>query len=1006
MFTGSSNVFRCCLDFELLSEVPINELDRYFLQLAAQPPFSLLPESLRKEWLDGAELCRYKPGQRLLRPDQFPSRVFLLLKGEVRLLVEDVSDKRPITLEKRGPGQLLGWSSLLSAVPFEWVSVSEDSLLLAFPADGFINAFCNCKSFAAFFEELPAPQEAYRVACAAAELQPKRSAGWHNDLKLRLSKASACSVIAEAPLQLPAHAPADFNWHLSSDGVPGWSVGALVFSGQSLPARPGYQLPYRLIGLPQTAELPASEQVIGVDLLPWEEEAPPTSLQELGILEDDHLVDDDRYPIVRGQGQLAEGLAICEMVALQQRVPFRRDAVQKTLEEQFRRDKSLSLELLAGLCELLGLNTQLAETDPAHLRSVEAPALMMLEGVPVVLFAHHGHQVVLGHPQKGLQRVALEEIQAQLGDRFRFALPRCVGSTPTSRFGWNWFTPLLGKYRLALVLVFAASLLAQLFGLGIPLLIQQIIDKVLSQGNLSSLNVLGTLMLVMALFQGILTALRTYIFVDTTDRMDLTLGTAVIDRLLALPLNYFQKRPVGELSQRIGELNTIRNFLTGTALVSVLSMIFSVLYLVVMLLYSPLLTAVALSTLPLYFLLVFGIAPIYKSLIRKRAVAQARTQSHLIEVLGGIETVKAQHFELTARWKWQDRYRHFVDEGFKSTALGATSGEIGKFLNQVSGLLVLWVGMYLVLDGELTLGMLIAFRIISGNVTGPLLQLAGLYQGFQKVQLAMERLSDIIDQNPELGKAEDRGQISMPPIQGTVRYEGVSFRFGRKGPYQVDNVSVEIPAGSFVGIVGQSGSGKSTLMKLLPRLYNPNKGRIFIDDYDIGKVDLSSLRRQIGIVPQDSLLFEGTIADNISLNDPQASTESIIDAAKLACAHDFIMSLGQGYATPLAERGSNLSGGQRQRIAIARTILANPQLLVMDEATSALDYNTERQLCMNLQAWAAGRTVFFITHRLSSIKTSELILVMDQARLVERGDHAELMGIEGRYAALYRQQGE
>ena len=990
-----------------MSEVTINELDRYFRQLAAQPPFSLLPESLRKAWLDGAEPCRYKPGQRLLRPDQFPSRVFLLLKGEVRLLVNDVSDNRPITLEKRGPGQLLGWSSLLCAVPFEWVSVSEDALLLALPADGFIDAVCNCKSFAAFFQELAPPQEVYRVACAAAELQPQCPAGWQNDLQLRLSQAWACSVTAETPLQLPADAPADLIWHLSSDGVPGWSVGALVGSGQSLPARPGYQLPYRLIGLPQAAELPASEQVLGVDLLPWEgEEAPPTSLEELGILEDDHLDDDDRYPIVRGKGQLEEALAICEMVALQQRVPFRRDSVQKVLEEHFRREKALSLELLAGVCELLGLNTQLAEMDPEHLRGVEAPALLMLEGVPVVLFAHHGQQIVLGNPHHGLQRVALEEMQAQLGDHFRFALPRCVGSTPTSRFGWNWFTPLLGKYRLSLILVFAASLLAQLFGLGIPLLIQQIIDKVLTQGNLSSLNVLGTLMLVMALFQGILTALRTYIFVDTTDRMDLTLGTAVIDRLLALPLNYFQKRPVGELSQRIGELNTIRNFLTGTALVSVLNIIFSVLYFAVMLLYSPLLTAVALSTLPLYLLLVFGIAPIYKSLIRKRAVAQARTQSHLIEVLGGIETVKAQHFELTARWKWQDRYRHFVDEGFKSTALGATSGEIGKFLNQVSGLLVLWVGMYLVLEGELTLGMLIAFRIISGNVTGPLLQLAGLYQGFQKVQLAMERLSDIIDQNPELGRAEDRGQIAMPPIQGVVRFEGVSFRFGRKGPYQVDNVSVEIPAGSFVGIVGQSGSGKSTLMKLLPRLYNPNKGRVFIDDYDIGKVDLSSLRRQIGIVPQDSLLFEGTIADNISLNDPQASTESIIDAAKLACAHDFIMSLGQGYATPLAERGSNLSGGQRQRIAIARTILANPQLLVMDEATSALDYNTERQLCMNLQAWAAGRTVFFITHRLSSIKTSELILVMDQARLVERGDHAELMGIEGRYAALYRQQGE
>ena len=281
--------------------------------------------------------------------------------------------------------------------------------------------------------------------------------------------------------------------------------------------------------------------------------------------------------------------------------------------------------------------------------------------------------------------------------------------------------------------------------------------------------------------------------------------------------------------------------------------------------------------------------------------------------------------------------------------------------------------MWLVLKGEFTLGQLIAFRIISGNVTGPILQLAGLYQGFQGVQLSMERLSDIIDQNPELNKSDEIGQIALPSIKGNVRFEEINFRFGPSGPYQLNDVSVNIPSGSFVGIVGQSGSGKSTLMKLLPRLYEPAKGRIFIDDYDIGKVDLSSLRRQVGIVPQDSLLFEGTVAENIALNDQQATTESIIEAAKIACAHDFIMSLSQGYATSLAEKGSNLSGGQRQRIAIARTILSNPQMLVMDEATSALDYDTERQLCLNLQAWAKKRTVFFITHRLSTIRNSDLI---------------------------------
>ena len=630
----------------------------------------------------------------------------------------------------------------------------------------------------------------------------------------------------------------------------------------------------------------------------------------------------------------------------------------------------------------------------------------MLEGTPVVLFDVKPEAVVIGHPRLGLLRPPLDIFIKQLGPTVRFALPRRIGTTPTSRFGWSWFTPMIVKYRRSLLLVFVASLLAQLFGLGIPLLIQQIIDKVLTQGNLSSLNVLGTVMIVLAIFQGCLTVLRTYIFVDTTDRMDLALGSAVIDRLLCLPLSFFEKRPVGELSQRIGELNVIRSFLTGTALTSVLSLIFAVLYLIVMVLYSPLLTLVALSTLPVYLLLIFGIAPLYRYLIRKRAVAQAKTQSHLIEVLSGIQTVKAQHFELTARWKWQDRYSDFVSEGFKGVVLGATSGQIGSFLNQLSGLLVLWVGMWLVLEGQLTLGMLIAFRIISGNVTGPLLQLSTLYQGFQKVQVSMERLSDILDQNQELSREDDINQIVMPPIIGNIRFEDVRFRFNPKGPYQVNRVSLSIKAGNFVGIVGQSGSGKSTLMKLLPRLYEPESGRIFIDDYDICKVDLSSLRRQIGIVPQDSLLFEGTITENIALNDPQASTEAVIDAAKLACAHDFIMTLERGYATLLSERGSNLSGGQRQRIAIARTIIANPQLLVMDEATSALDYNTERQLCQNLQRWAKDRTVLFITHRISSIKNSDQILVMNDGSLVEEGTHDQLIDRGERYCALYNQQGD
>ena len=980
-------------------------LDQVLGQLKTNSPFSYLDESRLNKWFSKAKLLKLKPGQPLVSPRQLHDRIYIIVKGEVRYLVE--VDGEVNTIDRRGPGQILGWVSLLRGESCEWVTASEETLVIALSSIEFLSFIEDKSKFFEWFASLTQPQETYLVALAAIDQTPKRLKDWRSNLNSLLRSSLSVCVKPNQPF-VPIPAPPGTTWHLSTPDIPGHYVGEQINEGQTLPVRPGFKLQYRVIGLPLISEVADGQSNAGLSIQAGEPlgELRSVTLQELGILEEDSLEDDVKYPIAKGSGPLNETLAVCEMLSLHHKVPFRRDNIKKILEDQFRRDKQLSIELIAALTEGLGLSTQLGTVKNRYLSSIEPPAIMMMEGIPIIIFSISADRVVYGHPIEGLCKHPISQFKNNFPEDVRFAIPRRVASSPTKRFGWNWFTPLLKKYRRSLILIFLASLLAQLFGLGIPLLIQQIIDKVLTQGNMSSLNVLGTVMIVLAIFQGLLLVLRTYIFVDTTDRMDLTLGSAVIDRLLSLPLSFFEKRPVGELSQRIGELNTIRNFLTGTALVSVLNLIFAAIYLIVMIIYSPLLTIVSLSTLPIYLLLVFGVAPIYRYLIKQRAKAQAKTQSHLIEVLSGIQTVKAQHFELTARWKWQDRYRDFVSEGFKGAVVGTTSGQIGSFLNQLSSLLVLWVGMWLVLQGDLTLGMLIAFRIISGNVTGPLLQLSSLYQGFQGVQVSMERLSDILDQNPELSRSEDIEQIAMPPIVGSIRFEDVKFRFDGKGPYQVDRVSLDIPSGSFVGIVGQSGSGKSTLMKLLPRLYEPESGRIFIDDYDINKVDLSSLRRQIGIVPQDSLLFEGTIAENIALNDTQASHESIIEASKLACAHDFIMGLGEGYASKIAERGSNLSGGQRQRIAIARTILANPQLLIMDEATSALDYNTEKQLCLNLQNWAMGRTVLFITHRLSSIKSSDTILVMHNGNLVEQGSHNELVQLGERYSALYKQQGE
>ena len=575
--------------------------------------------------------------------------------------------------------------------------------------------------------------------------------------------------------------------------------------------------------------------------------------------------------------------------------------------------------------------------------------------------------------------------------------------TPQKRFNFKWFVPALKNHKRALFEVLIASFLVQLFQLMNPLIIQQIIDKVIGQNGFNTLPVLAILLFSFSFFENILTAVRTNLFIDTTNRIDISLGEQVIDHLLRLPLTYFDRRPVGELSSRLGELEQIRSFLTGTALTVIMDAVFSALYIIVMLFYSWVLTIVALLVAPILGLLTFSLSPIIRSQLRNKAQLNANTQNHLIEVLTGIQTVKAQNFELKARWRWKDRYSQYVAEGFKNAVTSTAANGLTQFLNQVSSLSVLCVGAYLVLEGQLTLGQLIAFRIISGYVTTPLLRLSGLYQSFQQTSISLERLADIID-TPQESSVSDQKNIPLPQISGSICYENVSFRFGKHGPLQLSQVNLDIEAGEFVAIVGQSGSGKSTLTKLLARLYDPNAGRILIVSVDISKVELYSLRGQIGIVPQDSLLFEGSVQENIALSNPEATSDQIIEAAKVACAHEFIMSLPSGYATSVGERGGALSGGQRQRIAIARTVLQNPRLLIMDEATSALDYQTERLVSLNLMEHFRGKTVLFITHRLNSIVHSDKIILMHQGQVDEVGTHDHLLSLQGRYSTLFSQQ--
>jgi ATP-binding cassette subfamily B protein len=706
-------------------------------------------------------------------------------------------------------------------------------------------------------------------------------------------------------------------------------------------------------------------------------------------------------------------MACFQMVTKHLQIPFRREIVNRILSENSKRSGTISFQLCAYLAELLGLKSQLVDVPVSQIGRIPTPALIRYEDNFAVLYETDEKTVVLGVPSQGIQYFRPAELVQELVNEFdssgnvapqklRVLLLSVTKATPQQRFGLQWFVPYLWRYKRVLIEVFIASFFVQLAALVNPLVVQIIIDQVIVQSSTRTLHIFGGLLVVVALFEALLTTLRTYLFVDTTNRIDMGLGSQIIDHLLRLPLNYYQRRPVGELATRINELENIRQFLTGTALTVGLDALFSVVYIIVMLFYSWQLTLVGLATIPVFILLTLIFSPLVRRQLRAKAERNAVTQSYLVEVISGIQTVKAQNIELRSRFSWQERYANYIASGFKTVVTSTIASSASSFLNKLSSLLVLWMGAYLVVQGDLTLGELIAFRIISGYVTSPLLRLAQLWQSFQETALSLERLSDIIDTPQEA--ESDRNNIPLPAITGAVKYENIYFRFRTDGPLQLCNLNLDFTPGQFIGIVGGSGAGKSTLTKLLIRLYEPESGRILVDGYDISKIELYSLRRQVGFVPQDSLLFEGTIQENIALTNPDATTEEIIEAAKIAHAHDFIMDLPNGYNTKVGERGASLSGGQRQRIAIARSVLQKPKILVLDEATSALDYITERQVCLNLAQAFQQSTVFFITHRLNTVKHAGTIVVMDSGRVVEQGTHHELMSMEGHYFYLYNQQ--
>ena len=959
--------------------------------------FRGLSDASRNTLVREYELLHFDLGSQLSEENNIPARILVILQGQIRLVGRH--NGRLTTVGKFDPGCVIGAASLLGGSPCENVIAAEEVIACGISDELWRELYAREPSFRHWCDQQLWPQELLKLLEALEQNTPDADSSALKKLEDALQAAERCSP---DPAAVDAALAAGKLLFVTS----AWgdlTIGQPIRSSKNLPACEPFSL--RLVSLPasgfsdnaQEGTDNSSGLFVSAMSIQDADVLPPVS----SYSPERNVV--DRLHLIRADGQLQETLACFQMLAQLMKLPIRRDAIEKVLQDNLRRGLVPNLQLCGQLAASLGLHVMASRVPTRAGTRLQVPSMLPWRGGFALVIASNERGLKLASPKQGIVTLAPNDLNEKFPEGIELLLMERSNSSPDQKFGPGWFWPALKRYRGVLIQVLAASFVVQLFTLANPLLIQVIIDKVISQRSLDTLQVLGIALVVVTILEGVLGSLKTFLFAETTNRIDQRLGAEVIDHLLRLPLRYFDHRPVGELGTRVAELEKIRNFLTGQALTTILDAAFSVIYLAAMVIYSWMLTLIALSVLPIQIGVTVLGAPLFRRQFRAAAEENATTQSHLVEVLTGIQTVKAQNVEMVSRWRWQEFYSQYIARTFEKTITCTALNQTSQVLQKISQLMVLWIGASMVLSGDLTLGQLIAFRIISGYVTQPLLRLSTIWQNIQELRVSFERLADVID-TPEESDEVDKSKVMLPPVHGDVRFDGLSFRFHPGQPQVLKEVNLEIPAGTFVGIVGQSGSGKSTLMKLLPRLYSPDEGRILIDNYDIQKVELYSLRRQIGIVPQDPLLFSGSVSDNIALTNPEASSEEIVRAARLANAHDFIMDLPSGYSTPVGERGAALSGGQRQRIAIARTLLSNPKLLVMDEATSALDYETERKVCDNLLSDFNDRTIFFITHRLSTIRKADIIVMLHQGAVVEVGTHDELISQRGRYYALYRQQ--
>ncbi len=675
------------------------------------------------------------------------------------------------------------------------------------------------------------------------------------------------------------------------------------------------------------------------------------------------------------------------------------------LQHQFGREAFTTQTILLA-AKKIGLSAKLVRQPTERLDRAPLPAIAIDKDsqyflVGKVDLAQNVSRVLVQRPTRAPEILSLDSFTAQWTGELIFCTSKASFVGEMAKFDFTWFIPAVIKYRKTLGEVLLISLVLQIIGLVTPMFFQVVMDKVLVNHAMQTLNVIAIGLITATLFESVLTGIRTAVFANTSSKIDVELGARLFGHLLSLPVSYFQTRRVGDSVARIRELESIRSFLTSNAMTLVLDILFSFVFLGVMLWYSPILTVIVVVSIPVYLALSFIFTPILRAKLNDKFNKSAENQSFLVETLSGMDTIKAMAVEPRWQQKWDKQLAAYVSAGLSTTNIALVASGGVTLVSKLVTVGIMWLGAVLVVDNKMTVGELVAFNMLASQVASPILRLAQLWNDFQQVGISMSRLGDILNARTEVIGNKTR----IARVAGAIEFDQVSFRYRPDAVDVIRAVQLKIPPGEVIGIVGRSGSGKSTLTKLVQRLYVPDRGRVTVDGQDIAIIDTASLRQQIGVVLQENILFSRSVRDNIALVDPSLPIEIIIKAAKLAGAHDFICELPEGYDTLVGEHGTGLSGGQRQRIAIARALITNPRILIFDEATSALDYESEKIIQDNMLQICAGRTVLIIAHRLSAVRDANRIVVMERGQIAQVGSHDELLGNpQGIYSHLYHLQ--